>query len=248
VKDVTREIHGSNFRAGLDISGFRSTVGNIMKTKLSAVVGCMALMVCLATAASIGSPAISGNKVIDQLVQGNQRYVEAKLMHPNQTAERRNKIAGKQYPVAVIVSCSDSRVPPEIIFDQGLGDLFVIRLAGNIVDDAALGSIEYAVAQLGVRVIVVLGHQKCGAVEAAVGGGKVPGHIRSVVDAIQPAVEKAKGQAGDLLDNAIRDNIAMVVQRLQSSGPILEPLVKEGKLMVVGASYDLSDGKTTFIP
>jgi carbonic anhydrase len=119
---------------------------------------------------------------------------------------------------------------PEIIFDQGLGALFVICLAGNIVADAALGSLEYAVDHLGVKYIMVLGHERCGAVEATVKGGETSGHMWSFVKAIQPAVEKVKNMPGDLLDNAVRANVAMVVQQLKSSGPILEELVKKGRL------------------
>ncbi|MGA9176521.1 MAG: carbonic anhydrase [Desulfobacterales bacterium] len=147
-----------------------------------------------------------------------------------------------------MLSCSDSRVPPEILFDQGLGDLFVIRLAGNILDDAALASLEYAVEHLGVKYIMVLGHERCGAVEAALKGGEVPGHIGSLVKAIQPAVEKAKNQPGDLLDNAVRANITIVVQQLKSSEPILEELVKKGDLTVVGTRYDLDDGVVVILP
>ena len=146
------------------------------------------------------------------------------------------------------MSCSDSRVPPEIIFDQGLGDLFVIRLAGNILDDAALGSLEYAVEHLGVKYIMVLGHERCGAVDAAVKGGEIPGHIGSLVKAIQPAVEKVKNLPGDLLDNAVRANVTMVVQQLKSSGPILEELVKKGDLAIAGARYDLDDGEVKILP
>lgn len=146
------------------------------------------------------------------------------------------------------MSCSDSRVPPEIIFDQGLGDLFVIRLAGNILDDAALGSLEYAVEHLGVKYIMVLGHERCGAVDAAVKGGEIPGHIGSLVEAIQPAVEKVKNLPGDLLDNAVRANVTLVVQQLKSSGPIIEELVKKGALTIAGARYDLDDGEVKILP
>ena len=194
------------------------------------------------------SQAISGESAQQKLIDGNKRYVNAKLSHPNQTDQRRTEVAKGQHPFAAIVSCSDSRVPPEIIFDQGLGDLFVIRLAGNILDDAALGSLEYAVEHLGVKYIMVLGHERCGAVDATVKGGEVPGHISSLVKAIQPAVEKVKNQPGDLLDNAVRANVTMVVQQLKSSGPILEELVKKGDLAIAGARYDLDDGEVTILP
>ena len=192
--------------------------------------------------------ALSGKGARQKLIDGNKRYVEAKLSHPDQTAQRRIEVAKGQHPFAAIVSCSDSRVPPEIIFDQGLGDLFVIRLAGNILDDAALGSLEYAVEHLGVRYIMVLGHERCGAVDATVKGGEAPGHIGSLVKAIQPAVDKVKNQPGDLLDNAVRANVIMVVQQLKSSGPILEELVRKGDLTIEGARYDLDDGVVEILP
>ena len=120
---------------------------------------------------------------------GNGRYAGGNLQHPGQTTERRAELANSQYPFATVVSCSDSRVPPEIVFDQGLGDLFVVRVAGNVIDDHGLGSIEYSVDHLGVRLIVVLGHQSCGAVKAAretiAARSKAPGHIQSLVTAIQ---------------------------------------------------------------
>jgi carbonic anhydrase len=136
---------------------------------------------------------LTGDQALQELMNGNKRYVAAELAHPNQTAARRAEVAKGQDPFAIIVGCSDSRVPPEIIFDQGLGDLFVTRVAGNIVDDVVLGSIEYAAEHLGVPLIVVLGHKRCGAVEAAAKGGDAPVHIRSLVEAIKPAIKKAKG-------------------------------------------------------
>ena len=184
----------------------------------------------------------------DKLIEGNNRYASSMLIHPNQSVTRRAEVAKGQRPFAAIVSCSDSRVPLEIIFDQGLGDLFVIRLAGNIIDDAVLGSLEYAVEHLGVQYIMVLGHEHCGAVSAAVKGGEAHGHIGSIIKAIQPSVDKVKGQPGDLLDNAIRANVSFMVQQLKSSQPLLMGKIKEGGLTVVGAYYDWDDGAVTIIP
>lgn len=223
--------------------------GKQMKRASALLVGLMMLVslgVGVATAAE--GVAISGEGARQKLADGNKRYVDAKLSHPDQTAERRTEVAKGQHPFAAIVSCSDSRVPPEVIFDQGLGDLFVIRLAGNILDDAALGSLEYAVEHLGVKHIMVLGHERCGAVDATVKGGEVPGHIGSLVKAIQPAVDKVRNQPGDLLDNAVRANVTMVVQQLKSSGPILEELTKKGELTIDGARYDLDDGEVVVLP
>lgn len=220
-----------------------------MKRAIAAWIGLIVLVSfgAGAMAATQGS-AVSGDVVQQKLIDGNKRYVDAKLSHPNQTAERRREIAKGQHPFAAIVSCADSRVPPEIIFDQGLGDLFVVRLAGNIVDDAALASLEYAVNYSGVKYIMVLGHTRCGAVEATVKGGEAPGHIGCLLKAIQPAVDKTKNQPGDPVDNAVRANVALVVQQLKSSAPILEERVKKGDLTVVGAVYDLVDGVVAILP
>lgn len=187
------------------------------------------------------------NSLIKKLIDGNKRYVSSKMIHPDQTANKRTELANEQHPFAIVLSCSDSRVPPEIIFDQGIGDLFVIRVAGNVLDNAAVGSIEYAVEHLNVKLIVVLGHERCGAVSAAVEGSEVPGHIRYLVEAIQPAVEKAKQMQGDLLDNSVRVNVQNVVAQLKSSEPIIKEYVHEKKVEVIGARYDLDDGAVTFL-
>jgi len=188
---------------------------------------------------------------LKRLVEGNKRFVAGKPRHPNQGPRRRGQVAQGQHPFAVILGCADSRVPPEVVFDQGLGDLFVIRVAGNIVDDAVLGSIEYAAEHLGTRLIIVLGHAKCGAVaaavEAAAKGGSPPGHIGSLVKPILPAVDAAKGQPGDPLDNAVRANVGRMVRWLRSSEPVLAALVREGGVKVVGARYDLQSGAVQVI-
>lgn len=185
---------------------------------------------------------VAPDAALKELVDGNQRYSAAKLQHPDQTEGRRVEVAQGQHPFALILSCSDSRVPPEIVFDQGLGDLFVIRTAGNISDDIVLGSIEFGVEELGISLIMVLGHERCGAVTAAVNGEHVPGHIEAVVKAIQPAVEKVKDQSGDKVDNAVKANALMVAEQLQKSEPILAEKVKAGKLKIVAARYDLDSG------
>lgn len=190
--------------------------------------------------------AMDGDIAMQKLVEGNLRYVEGKTIHPNQDGPRRDALAKGQSPFAVIIGCSDSRVPPEVIFDQGLGDLFVIRLAGNIVDDFAIGSIEYAAEHLGTPLIIVLGHESCGAVSAAVSGSEIPGHIKTLVEEIQPAVDKAKSSGGDVLENAIKFNVEAVVEKLKTSHPILDHLVEEGDLKIIGARYDLDEGVVTF--
>jgi carbonic anhydrase len=182
------------------------------------------------------------DELLKRLIDGNKRYVESRPIRPNQTAERRSEVAKGQNPFAVIVGCSDSRIPPEIIFDQGIGDLFVVRVAGNIVDDVALGSIEYAADHLHTHLVVVLGHGKCGAVTAAVKGGEAHGHIGSILRAIGPAVEKAKAKPGDLVDSSIRANVELVAGQIKSAEPILGKLVREKTIGVVGAYYDIETG------
>lgn len=179
---------------------------------------------------------------LKRLLEGNQRYVAARALHPNETAECRTRVAGGQEPFAMVLGCSDSRVPPEVLFDQGLGDLFVVRTAGHVLDDAGLGSLEYAAEHLGVRLLLVLGHERCGAVGAAVKGGEAEGHLEYLVKAIAPAVEATRGTPGDAVDNAVRANVAQVAATLRSSKPLLRELAEDGRLKVVGARYDLDTG------
>ncbi len=186
------------------------------------------------------------HRILEKLLAGNQRYVTGNLVHHHQSGSRMRAIAAGQHPFAIILGCADSRVPPEIIFDQGLGDLFVIRVAGNILDDAILGSIEYAVEELGTALVLVLGHERCGAVAATVKHAEVVGHISTLINAIQPAVDKAKTKPGDLLDNAVRANIELVVAQLKSSMPVAD-LVLKNKLTVVGAQYNLKCGSVDLI-
>jgi carbonic anhydrase len=179
---------------------------------------------------------------LQRLKDGNQRFVEGKATHGHQQADRRAEIAMAQNPFAIIVCCSDSRVPPEVVFDQGLGDVFVVRTAGNVVDDVGLGSVEYAVEHFGTQLVVVLGHDRCGAVRAAVSGGEAHGHVQAVLKAICPAVERVKDQPGDPVDNAMRANVSDVVKRLRTTAPILPDRVEAGRLTIIGARYDLDDG------
>ena len=193
-------------------------------------------------------PSVAPGEAISKLKEGNGRYTRGNLQHPGQTTERRSELTKTQHPFASILSCSDSRVPPEIVFDQGLGDLFVVRVAGNVINDEGLGSIEYAVDHLGSRLIVVLGHQSCGAVKAAretiAAKGKAPGHIQSLVTAIKPAVEAT---AHDDLDATIKANVKHVVNALRLSTPILKAKVDSGEVQIVGGYYSLDTGAVTFL-
>jgi carbonic anhydrase len=181
-----------------------------------------------------------------KLKEGNERYVTGNAGHPRQNRDRRTEVAKGQKPFAVVVTCADSRVPPEIVFDQGLGDLFIVRTAGEVIDNAALGSIEYAVDHMDVALILVLGHERCGAVDAACKKVVTRDHIDYLVEAISPAVVVAQKKPGDLLANAISANVDRVVDQLKSSWPTLATRARDGRLQVVGAVYDLDMGIVQF--
>jgi len=183
----------------------------------------------------------SPDDALRKLIAGNQRYVNATLAHEHQTAERRSETSASQSPFAVIVSCSDSRVPPEVIFDQGVGDLFVVRSAGEVVTEVGIGSIEYAVEHLNTPLILVMGHERCGAVKATVDGGDAPGSIGSICALIKPAVDKAKTQGGDILDAAIKNNVSNVADKIAAS-PIIKKAVAEGRVKIMKGYYDLDEG------
>jgi len=193
---------------------------------------------------------ISSAAALQRLKLGNARYVAGNHLRVDHS-NRREAVAPAQLPFAIVLGCSDSRVPPEILFDQGLGDVFTIRVAGNIADDLAIGSMEYAVAHFATPLIVVLGHQSCGAVAATVdavaSGATVPPHISSLVAAIKPAVEASKGMAGNAVENAIATHIQQTVAALKTTGPVLADAVAQKKLAIVGAEYHLANGLVTFM-
>ena len=192
-------------------------------------------------------PALSPDAALNKLLQGNQRYIRHKEQHPDETLARRKELVSTQHPFAVILSCADSRVPPELVFDQGLGDLFVIRVAGNIVDDAVLASIEYAVEHTGTKLVVVLAHESCGAVTAAVEGGKAPGHLSALVAAIQPSVEATANLSGDRIHLCVLENSRRVARQIRQSEPLLKEAVDRNELKVVAADYALDTGKVTVL-
>lgn len=200
------------------------------------------------------APPLTPDDVLKDLMEGNARFASGKVSSPRRSPQDFSALADGQRPEAVIVGCSDSRVPPEILFDQGVGDLFVVRVAGNVVGGAGAvvkGSIEYAIAELNVPLIVVLGHSNCGAVKTAVKHlaehDPLPGAINELVGLIKPAVESSKSQPGDKLENAIRANVALGVERLKSLAPIVASAVKAGQVKVVGATYGLRSGKVNFL-
>lgn len=182
------------------------------------------------------------------LEEGNRRFVENRLVHPHQTPERRTEILGGQRPFACVLTCSDSRVVPELLFDCGLGDLFVVRVAGNVVDGAVFESLEFGAAHLHLPLIVVLGHTKCGAVTVAVSGDPASGRLaRTIVDLLRPAVESARGQAGDPVTNAVVANVRMAGEKLRRSWPVLSGLQERGELRIVGAVYDIATGEVMWL-
>jgi len=186
-------------------------------------------------------------EALEILKEGNRRYVKGDLRHPHTDNSRRDEVALAQEPFAVILSCADSRVVPELIFDQGLGDLFVIRVAGNVAKDKVIGSIEYAVKFLGATLVVVMGHENCGAVTASMGDEDPGGHIGAIIEKIKPAVYMARRMEGDPLMNAIKMNANIVAEELKDTGPFLHQSQKDGELMIVSAYYALSSGEVEFM-
>jgi carbonic anhydrase len=185
------------------------------------------------------------------LVDGNARYAANQMRERDFSASRAARTQG-QAPFAAILSCADSRVAPELAFDQGPGELFVVRVAGNFVTPDGLGSLEYGVAVLGTKLIMVLGHSSCGAINATVEalqkGNDLPGHIAGLVTAMKPGIEPVLKQPGpDLAQRAVIANVRYNVQRLQQEKPILADMVAGGKLRVVGGVYDLATGKVTLV-
>jgi carbonic anhydrase len=156
------------------------------------------------------------------------------------------EVAQTQKPYAAILGCADSRFPAELLFDEGIGDLFVCRVAGNVATPEEKGSLEFGSLVLGALLILVIGHERCGAVKAAIEGGELPGQIGSLTAAIKPAVETSKNQAGDKVENAVKENVRLQIENLKKS-PVLSQRIQEGKLDIKGAYYDLDTGKVTLV-
>lgn len=231
--------------------------------RFSAILGVVACATGLAFASGGSGPAVSADEALQKLMDGNKRYVENQMTGAKTSdAAVRTSLARSQKPYAVILSCSDSRVPPEIIFDKGLGEIFVVRVAGNIPDPVVLGSIEYAAEHLGSPLVMVLGHERCGAVTAAVNTkGKPEGNIGAIIKTIAPAVKAAakdcdacKGvtkcretKKEDFVECAINTNVKLVAAGLTKRSPLLRHLAAEGKLRIVAAKYDLDDGTVSLL-
>lgn len=187
---------------------------------------------------------LTPQKALDTLMEGNKRFTEDASKHPDRTAERRLETELKQEPFAVILGCSDSRVSPEIIFDQGIGDLFIVRVAGNVVGPIELDSIEYSSLYLGSSLILVLGHENCGAVKAVLDG--TTQDIEAVAYLIQPAIDSVKDQPGNPLENGVKANVKMVVDQLKKTR-VLSELIAQKKLAIRGGYYDLASGKVILL-
>jgi carbonic anhydrase len=194
---------------------------------------------------SVGEDA-TPEQVLQALLDGNKRFVEHRPQAPNQDYIRLSEVAKGQKPLVSILSCADSRVPVEIIFDRGLGDLFVVRDAGNIATPEEIGSLEYGTAVLGSKVVMVLGHEECGAVKAALDNKPVPGQIGSIIAAIQPAIDRSNKDSKTAYVDTIKRNVLLQKEKLEAS-PVLYELVAAGNLKIVGAYYSLSTGEVTIL-
>jgi carbonic anhydrase len=235
---------------------------NLFK-RCAAVLGFVTLAAGMAFAASVSVPAVSPDEALKKLMDGNQRYVENQMTGSKLCdLSTRTSIAKSQHPYAIILTCSDSRVPPEIIFDKGLGEIFVIRVAGNIPDPVVLGSIEYAAEHLGSPLVMVLGHERCGAVKATVDAkGKSSGsrNIDAIIKAVAPAVKTAvkdcqackddkkcaDTRKEEFVECVVDANAKIVAASLTKNSKILNHLLHENKIRIVAAKYDLDDGKVT---
>lgn len=191
------------------------------------------------------------DEALRMLLEGNRRFAASEANRPRQSAVRRLEVANRPSPIAVVLSCADSRVPPEIVFDQGLGDLFTVRVAGNVVDDPILASIEFAVQNFGATLVLVLGHERCGAIMGTIAAAEStappPGHLDALVRLLQPAVQSARELPGDLVDNTVRLHVQRTVAALKSTPPVLQELVQSGALQVAGGRYDLHSGLVEII-
>ncbi len=221
---------------------------------LFAVSLCAVLFTTAFVSALDTGPGLTADEALKRLLEGNQRFrANQTTIRETSTPSIREALATGQKPFAIILSCSDSRVPPEIIFDQGLGEIFVVRVAGNIADPIILGSIEYAAEHFGCSLIMVLGHKRCGAVTAAVESqGHPHGNIGAIIKKIAPAVKQARKDVksagkSDLVESAIDNNIKLVAKSLPRQSPVIRSLVDAGKVKIIGAKYDLDDGKVRLL-
>lgn len=196
---------------------------------------------------------LSPKEAITKLIEGNERFAQNKSIHPNRFEETKKVLINQQKPFAAVLSCSDSRVPIEIIFDAGLGDIFAVRTAGHVLSKEVMGSLEYAVKSLGVKLVVVLGHENCGAIATAVetyhnkSYDQLSENLQSIMNHIYPAIDKIDCGCKDLLNQAVKSNITYQVEDLMSKDEYIAQKFKNGEIMVVGAEYSLATGKVQLI-
>lgn len=226
--EASKKAAGINRRTWLAWAGAAAAAG---------VIGAGAASPAFAGQAAVQTP----DEALAKLEAGNARFVAGKTLEPNRDINRVKEVAPKQAPFAAFLGCADSRVPIEIIFDQGFGDIFVTRIAGNVADPAIIGSLEFGCLVLGAKVLYVLGHSSCGAVAATMSGTAVPGQISTLYQHLRPATKAAKGD----LDTAIRENVRIQAGILSEASPVIADLITSGKLKVAGGVYDLATGKVT---
>lgn len=191
---------------------------------------------------------LSSSEAIQKLKEGNKRFVENSAQHPDETIEIKKEMIKGQHPFVVILSCSDSRVPPELIFDQGLGDIFEIRNAGNVLNEHVIGSIEYAVMHCGVKLIVIMGHQDCGAIAATLGGVSETKYIKALEDSIQPAIEDCKSKGLEVnSDNVVKAHVMQDIDELFQKDFDLVKYMKKNNVKIVPAYYHIDSGKVDFL-
>jgi len=189
---------------------------------------------------------VTPDQALEKLLAGNERFVNQKRTNNHQNKERLTEVAKGQEPFAAMLSCADSRVPSEIVFDQGLGDLFVCRVAGNIATAEEIGSLEFGTLVLGAKVLMVMGHERCGAVKAAIKGGELPGQIGSLIKSVYIGDVASTSTDEASLEKAAKTNIAHQVEVLKKS-PVLSDLIAKGQLQIVGSYYDLDTGKVSLV-
>jgi carbonic anhydrase len=195
--------------------------------------------------------ATSPDRALELLLEGNRRWVEGRLDHPNQSAHRRQELAAGQWPFATVFTCIDSRVAPEILFDCGIGDLVVVRAGAHVLDESALlGSLQFGADRLGTPLVLVLGHQACGAITAAIEtisqGHDVPLGLRSIVESLRPAYERARGQGPDLVETTVKAHTRLTVQAM-TRAPLLDRLAQGGTVRVLGGYYSLETGLVSIL-
>lgn len=190
---------------------------------------------------------ISAEEALKLLKEGNERFVKGESKHPNQTVDYREHLESSQRPHAVVIGCSDSRVPPEVIFDCGLGDIFVVRVAGTTVGNVCTGSLEFALEHLNVKLVIVLGHENCGLITKAAEGEDFHHHLGSLVQTAKLAVSNTKDKPGDPVENATKENVRLLIDRLDDMSPVIDEHYKSGKVKMIAAYYNLKSGKVDFM-